>query len=254
VIDLHSHLLPGVDDGSRSLEQSVAVLRRMVRHGVTDVCLTPHLLASQADEGVPAEQDAAFRALSPVAPSEVRLHRGAEVMLDRPLSERVAAERKVTLGGTRYILVEFPHRVTAETVYYALSVVKSLGLVPVLAHPERYASCRPQTVRWWKETGALMQVDATTLLSSSARGERARELLRQGLGDILAADNHGDKRTIDAGFQAVVSRGGAAQADLLATQNPRAILDDQPTQPVPPVKFRSSIAQRVRRLFDPESL
>ena len=254
MIDLHCHLLPGVDDGSRSVQQSVAVLRRMARHGVTEICLTPHLLASQASEGVPADQDKAFQALSPIAPTEVRLHRGAEVMLDRPLTEQVAADRKVTLAGSRYILVEFPHRVTAETVYYALSVVKTLGLVPVLAHPERYASCRPQTVRWWKETGALMQVDATTLLSSSARGERARDLLRYGLGDILAADNHGDKRTLRDGYEAVVSHGGAAQADLLVSQNPKAILDDQATQAVPPMKFRSSIAQRLRRLFDPESL
>lgn len=250
MIDLHCHLLPGVDDGSRSVAQSVGVLRRMAQEGVTAVCLTPHLLASRAGAGAPAAQDEAFAALQKAAPPEVQLYRGVELMLDRPLPEEVAGRRAVTLGGTRYILVEFPHMITAEAVFQALSRVIAVGLLPVLAHPERYACCRPETVQWWKGTGALMQVDSTTLLSGHSRGERARALVRAGLADILAADNHGDERSLAAGFQAVVDHGGAPQADLLMVENPRAILHDEPTQPVPPMTFRSSLVQRLRGLLD----
>ena len=71
MIDLHSHLLPGVDDGSRSVQQSVGVLEDLARHGVTDLCLTPHATASKVDQGVPEDHDRAYEALAdvPLQPS-----------------------------------------------------------------------------------------------------------------------------------------------------------------------------------------
>ena len=76
MIDLHSHLLPGVDDGSRSVGQSVAVLTRLLELGVHGVCLTPHLLASEASSGIPPEHDRAFEALRPAIPEGVTIYRG----------------------------------------------------------------------------------------------------------------------------------------------------------------------------------
>ena len=115
-----------MDDGSKSVEQSVTVLRGLARQGVTAIALTPHLLASQAPFGAPPLHDRAFAALIAAAPPEVTLHRGAEVMLDRPLDPVIAAERKVTLNGSRYILVEFPRMVAAQTVEHALALVVAL--------------------------------------------------------------------------------------------------------------------------------
>lgn len=247
MIDLHCHLLPAVDDGSRSVVQSVNVLRRWVQDGVTDVCLTPHVLASRAGAGVPESHDAAFAALAAEAPTEIRLHRGAEVMLDVPVT--AAMVRAHTLGGSRYLLVEFPRMIAEEAVRNALSVVARAGLVPLLAHPERYTSCTPAAVHRWRQTGARMQVDATTLASPQARGERARALVRHGLADVIAADNHGDSRALVIGRQALAEAGGSEQAELLSARNPGAILADQPLVQVPPLEIRSSLLQRLRRLF-----
>lgn len=249
MIDLHSHLLPAVDDGSRSVEQSLGVLATMARQGVTDLCLTPHLLASAADLGVPAAYDRAYEALRAAAPAEVRLHRGAEVMLDRPLSPAAAAQPGVRLGGSRYILVEFPRLVAAQTVHQALALLWRTGLVPVVAHPERYSSCSPEAVQDWKDLGAKMQVDATTLLAPTARGDRARRLVAYGLADIIAADNHGDTRSVAAGYAALVEHGGREQAELLTRVNPGAILRDAKLEPVPPFEFRTSFVQKLRRLL-----
>jgi protein-tyrosine phosphatase len=247
VIDLHCHLLPAVDDGSRSVMHSAAVLRRWRDDGVTAVCLTPHVLASRAGEGVPRQHDAAFEALMVEAPPEVTLYRGAEIMLDVPAT--AAALRPHTLGGTRYVLVEFPRMIAEEAVRNALSVVVRSGLVPVLAHPERYTSCSAQAAHRWRQAGARLQVDATTLLSPQPRGDRARSLLRHGLGDIIAADNHGDSRSLPVGYRALVEFGGEEQAELLAIANPAAILADEPLAPVPPLEIRRTILQRIRRLF-----
>ena len=253
MIDLHSHLLPGVDDGSRSVAQSVGVLRELASEGLTDICLTPHLSASRAETGVPPTHDAAFAALLAEAPPEVRLHRGAELMLDRPLGPGAAANRGITLGGTRYLLVEFPRIVPAGTVAVALRQVVACGLIPLLAHPERYNSCSAAAAQAWQTAGAVLQVDANTLLSPSARGERARQLLAAGLAAVLAADNHGDRRSLAAVRDELVEQGGERQADLLLVENPRAILEDRGVTAVEPFTLRRSFVHRLRRLLEGES-
>jgi len=248
VIDLHSHLLPAVDDGSRSVRQSVRVLDRFARSGVTDVALTPHLLASQAGAGLTPAHEAAWEALAAEAPRGITLHRGAEVMLDRPLDERATA-RRVTLGGTRYILVEFPRMVAAEIVARALHEVLAHGLVPVLAHPERYSCCSVPAVTAWRHQGAVMQVDATTLTQPRGRGDRARDLVAAGLADILAADNHGDERCIATAVDWLAEHDGAEQAVMLLETNPRAILRDEPLYEVDPLPGRTGLLNRMRRLL-----
>jgi protein-tyrosine phosphatase len=249
VIDLHSHVLPGVDDGSRNVEQSVRVLRTFAAKGITDVVCTPHLLASHLAEGWPPAYEAAWTELSARVPDGVRIHRGAEVMLDRPIPA-AAADRKVTLAGSRYLLVEFNRMVPAEIVARALSEVVMAGLVPVLAHPERYSSCAVDTVRAWRELGTVIQVDATTMTLPRSRGDRARDLVREGLADVLAADNHGDERNVATALDWLAEHDGADQATLLLETNPRAILDDLSIYEVDPLPMRKSVWRFVRRMLE----
>lgn len=252
MIDLHCHLLPAVDDGSRSVTQSVAVLERFAADGVTAVCLTPHLLASEAAAGVPRAHDAAYEALRAAAPPVPALHRGAEVMLDRPLPAVVAEARTITLAGSRHVLVEFPRLVAFQTVASALHLVRQIGLVPVLAHPERYSSCSPAAAEAWRRIGAVLQVDATTLLALEPRGERARALVGRGMADILAADNHGDRRSLALARDLLLEHGGDVQADLLLSANPAALITDVAPEMVPPIELRPSLLTRIRRLFHRE--
>ena len=249
MIDLHNHLLPGVDDGSRNVAQSVRVLNTFAAQGVTAVCLTPHLLASQAADGRPAAHERAFTALREAAPPVPALHRGAEIMLDRPLPAAVAEARQVTLNCTRFVLVEFTRQVTFQSVAGALAHVVEIGLTPVLAHPERYACCSPEAVRRWRALGAVMQVDGPTLSSTRGRGERARALVTEGLADILAADNHGDAQTLASPRQFLAEHGGDMQVHLLLEANPAAILADGTLAPVPPLLIRPTLMGRLRHLL-----
>jgi protein-tyrosine phosphatase len=250
VIDLHCHLLPAVDDGSRSVDQSVKVLQEMARQGITDVCLTPHLPAGRTESGPPPVHQRAFEALRAQAPASPRLHRGAEIMLDRPITRPVALARNVTLGGSRYMLVEFPRLVAYDTVTNALTQVAEMGLIPVLAHPERYSCCSPEAVRHWRSVGSKMQVDSTTLLAPQARGQRARQLVAEGLADILAGDNHGDERTVATGARFLQAQDGTEQVELLAMRNPSAILEDQALTPVPPIRIRQSWMSRIKEFLE----
>ena len=244
MIDLHTHLIPGVDDGSHTVEQSVEVLQKFARQGVTAVCCTPHLKASQADAAPCADMDALLGDLVDAAPPSPKLHRGFEIMLDVPRPN--LADRCLGLGGSRYVLVEFSRLVPADASVEVLARVVAQGLLPVLAHPERYAVCTPEMGARWKEAGAALQVDATTLLADSRRATRARALVQAGCAAIVASDNHGDARSVAAAVDWLGSHGGQAQAQLLAVDNPASILADRPLADVPPLRIRRSLYTQLK--------
>ncbi len=239
MIDLHTHLLPGVDDGSHTVEQSVEVLERFAKQGVTAVCCTPHLMASEVADPPCDAIDDLLATLRDAAPQSVSLTRGFEIMLDVPAP--VFADRCLTLAGTRYILVEFGRLVPAAASIEVLGRIVAQGLVPVLAHPERYQICTPEMGGHWQKAGVILQVDATTLLADSRRAERARLLVAAGCAGIVASDNHGDGRTVYAALEWLERHGGPQQARLLASENPAAILADEPVAPVPPFRMRRSL-------------
>lgn len=238
MIDLHSHLLPGVDDGSEQPEQSVAVLKRFGEQGISAVCCTPHLRASEFGTAPCEDMDQLLAELIAVAPPVPRLVRGFEIMLDVPAP--VFHDRCLTLNRTRYALVEFGRLIPADASVDALARITEQSIVPILAHPERYAACSLELAKRWIEAGALLQIDATTLLGDSKRSERARDLLMAGYGTIIASDNHGDARSMAAAVEWLESHGAREQARLLAYVNPAAILADGPVMNVPPVRLRRS--------------
>lgn len=238
MIDLHTHLIPGVDDGSEQPEQSVAVLKRFQEQGITAVCCTPHLRASEFANAPCEDMDQLLAELVAVAPASPRLVRGFEIMLDVPAP--VFHDRCLTLNRTRYALVEFGRLIPADASVEALARITEQAIVPVLAHPERYAACNVETARRWTEAGALLQIDATTLLGDSKRAERARDLLTAGLGTIIASDNHGDARNLAVAVEWLETHGAGEQARLLAYENPASILSDGPVMNVPPVRLRRS--------------
>jgi protein-tyrosine phosphatase len=249
VIDIHSHLLPGVDDGSRSLAQSVAVLKELAQAGITDIVVTPHLRAGD----IPGKGEEAIRVrderlaeLKTAAPAEVRLHAGFEIMLDGPLPRAVLGDRRYALAGSRYYLVEFPLSVMGHLVADVLQAISAKGLVPIVAHPERYHLCTVRTVDLWRTVGAAIQLDATAITRPTSRGELARRLLRAGLADVLAADNHGDRRSLATGRRFLEEHGAADAAAWLTVENPRAVINDGRLVPVPKAKLRVGLAERMR--------
>ena len=110
-------------------------------------------------------------------------------------------------------------------------------------------AARAQPVDRIRRIGVLMQVDATTTLRATRRADRARALLEHGLADIVAADNHGDNRTMADIQQSLAAQGDGAAASLLTTDNPRAILQGRPTTPVPPLTVKLPLKDRIRRIF-----
>ena len=246
MIDLHTHLLPGVDDGARSLEVAVRVLERFASEGVAAVACTPHLRASEVD-AAPVEAHARLRAaLRAAVPGGPVLHGGFEVMLDRP---GVPLDRPgIRLGASRAVLVEFPHAGVPPGATHELARLRADGLVPVLAHPERYPGFSTRAAREWRAAGVVLQGDALTLLSTGPVAAMGRALLGAGLYDVLASDNHGDRRGLAAVRAWLVANGGHAQAARLLEENPRRVLAGEAVLPVPPFVRADGLWARLRAM------
>jgi protein-tyrosine phosphatase len=171
-------------------------------------------------------------------------------MLDQPLPALVTGDRRLSLAGSRYYLVEFSLGVVADFAGTVLELISRAGVVPLVAHPERYDACSPPVIQAWREAGARMAVDATTITRPTRRGHRARELLEAGLADVLASDNHGGRRTLATGGDYLREMGYATVADRLTRDNPRAVLEDGALTDVPEVKIEESVLRRLRRAFE----
>ncbi len=252
LIDIHSHLLPAIDDGSRSVEQSLQVLEWFATEGVTDVILTPHVRASELahDPDDSLERRAiAFDALKAHAPDSPKLHLGFEIMLDQPLPTLVMGDRRFSLAGSRYYLVEFHWSIAIQSAEAALRKISQAGAIPVVAHPERYDSCGPQAATAWCAAGARMQVDATTLVRSSLRGRRARQLVAHGLASVVAADNHGGDRCISTAVRFLEERGAPEAAHWLSTKNTAAMLQDRDVTDVPAISLREDVWNRIKHIM-----
>jgi protein-tyrosine phosphatase len=246
VIDLHTHLLPGVDDGSPTLEHSAMVLERLMADGVRGIVCTPHLKASEVDLAPVAEHMALLEQLRALAPAGMTLYPGWEIMLD---DARASLNRPgLSLGSSRAVLVEWGRSVPPYATQSLLHL-RSIGLVPLLAHVERYRGVTVELVREWRELGALMQGDATILIAGGEMSETAKSFLGEGLVDVLASDNHGDRRTLATTRAWLEEIGAGPQAELLTNENPRRVLLDETLQPVPPIRFATGVFARLRELF-----
>lgn len=247
MIDLHTHLLPGVDDGARTFAASAAVLERFAATGVEMVVCTPHLRASEAHAAPAVRNTALLQELRARVPGAPELRLGWEIMLDRPGADLFAPELR--LGDAPAILVEFPRTGVPPRAGAELYRLRQGGVVPVVAHPERYWGVSLTHVREWRAAGAVMQGDATILLGTGERSRLARTFLANGLLDVLASDNHGDVRSIAAARTWLTERGAAEQAALLLEHNPRRLLAGEPLEAVPPADVEPGVIERLRALL-----
>lgn len=225
---------------------SVAILERFAAEGVTQVVCTPHLDASRAADA-PVDAHRQLLATLQAAVPAITLHRGWEIMLDIP---GVALDRPgLALGDSRAVLVEFSRGGVPRGAVAELRRLVRCGLVPILAHPERYYGCTVALVQELSTAGVVIQTDASVLTSRGTPGILARDLLAQGLIHILASDNHGDRRSLAAGAAWLREQGATPeQVQLLTNDNAARVLADEAPTPVPPLVAGSFLERISRRL------
>ena len=247
MIDIHTHLLPGVDDGSPTIDASLPVLERFATSGVEVLVCTPHLNASQASNAPYDQHLEILASLQARAPATPRLALGWEIMLDEPGVDLRA--RHLGLAGSSAVLVEFPRRGVPAQAGREIARLRTSGVVPVIAHPERYWGCSVHQVREWKRDGAVIQVDAVMLTHPSEMGALALALLEEGLVDCIASDNHGDGRSLAFARDWLEQRGESEQARLLTHTNAARLLADEVPLPVAPIRRKRGMSSWLKKAF-----
>ena len=226
MIDIHAHILHGVDDGSRNLEQSLAMLIEEEKQGVTDVVLTPHYRADYLTKSDKIRSK--FLELKTFAEQKgvkIKLHLGQEIYAFSDIVKAIKDGKVLTINDGKHVLVEFSLKHfndISETVY----VLKENGFIPIVAHIGRYFYANRETAKEVKEIGGLIQINANSLCGSFVYKRKAFALIKAGLVDFVASDVHYSRKNLmQKAYKKVEKKFGKETADKLFTENAKAMLE-----------------------------
>lgn len=259
LVDIHSHLVPGVDDGARSVPAVLSSIERLTHVGIRRLVTTPHIRGSLTLDRARLEarlsevSDAFVEATAALKGQfpEVEYRRGHEILLDVP--EVDLSDPRIRMAETSFVLVEWPRLHIPPGTSRVLGRMREQGWSPVIAHPERYVGISGQMnlAAQWREAGAFLQVNYGSLdgrYGADAQAVALR-LLEGGLVDYLASDFHGQsgmKIYKDEAWAVLEDRGADEALDLLCRVNPSRLLDDLDPLPVPGVAPSSRLFDRLR--------
>lgn len=245
MVDIHTHVLPGLDDGAETLETSLEMLRVAAAAGTTDLVASPH--ANHEFRFDPVAADAKLAELAAASDHSLRLHRGCDFHLSfENIEDALRNPRKYTIAGGPYLLVEFPDVLIPRGIEGVFGRMIAAGMKPVITHPERnfLLHGRFEQMRAWAAQGCLLQVTAQSFLGRFGAEVRscAEKLMRAGLVHVVASDAHDPEDRpprLDTAYAHVAARWGHARAGALFVTNPAAIVAGEPLpdpapEPTPP--------------------
>lgn len=235
MLDLHCHLLPGIDDGAIDLAMALDMARMAVSDGITVVACTPHIYPGLYDNTATGIRSA-VAALQAVLDEEgiaLRLVEGADVHLDIDLAGAIAAGRVPTIAGSRYLLLEPPHHVAPPRLEESVFQLMVAGYIPVITHPERLSWIEGHYAIFERlvKAGAWMQLTAGSVTGRFGKRPQywAQRMLDERLVHILATDAHHPRRRpplLAEGRDAAARRVGDDEATRMVLARPRGIVDD----------------------------
>ena len=196
MIDVHSHIIPNVDDGSSSVSETFEMIEEARKIGFTDIILTSHFLLNSYETN---SKELVFwkEKLQEVLDKkeiDVKLHSGMEIYISSQMEELIKKKKLLTLANSRYMLIELPLSSTVKNLDYVLYFLESISIKPIIAHPERYKCVQenPELVEEYINKGALIQCNYASILG--LYGEHAKKtvikLLKENLIDFVASDVH----------------------------------------------------------------
>lgn len=244
MIDLHCHMLPGIDDGATDEAVSLEMARIAVADGIRTTACTPHIYPGFYENDSAGIAARVARLVKRLAEEGIPLQLtfGADAHLTPELLDRVKARTAPTLAGSRYLLLEPSHTVATPRFAEAVFDFVAAGYVPVITHPERLAwiGTHYEVFASLVRGGAWMQVTAGSLAGrfGSAAKRYGRRMLDDGLVHILATDAHGTRHRaplLAEGVAVAERYVGAEEARRLVIERPQAILDNRPPAEVAPV-------------------
>lgn len=196
--DLHSHFLPNVDDGAKSEEMTLLMLKSALDHGVTDILFTPHYIVDSRFEKTKEENRAIFEKMKNVAKfMGINVYYGNEVYCSAEILSLYKEGKIATLNNSRYMLIEIPLNTKMHNVKEIFFELLSHGIVPILAHPERYTAYYEDYNFFYdlRKMGVLMQLNFPSLVGFYGRQaeKMAKMLLKYNLISFVGSDLHSNR-------------------------------------------------------------
>ena len=244
MIDIHTHILPHIDDGAQSTAIAKELLLEQQRQGVTSIVLTPHFYGkTYSPQRFLRKRDETFACIKELIPDGVELRLGAEIHFTGVNVPEYADLCSLAIEGTRYLLVELPftEKWTSDIMDIIGDFAYETGYTPIIAHVERYREIKkkPHLVNDFVDMGCLIQVNADSFLDKKDKG-LAFALLRHGLVHCIGSDTHDLETRTPCLLQAkqAIEAAGYAEEWEKIQQNMKNILADEivETEYVLPVK------------------
>ena len=229
MFDIHYHLLFDVDDGPKTLEQSLALAEASIAEGVTHIVCTPH--SNDKYKFCPDVNREKVAMLTERLDGRLTLGLGCDFHLSYENIETLYKDRsRFTINGKQYLLVEFPDFGIAANMAATFYSMTASGVVPIITHPERNPTLQkdPHRIAEWIRLGCLVQITAASLVGRFGRRAQAMslDLLRKNWVHIIASDAHGVESRAPAmarAYEALQNEFGQQTADRLCIENPRAV-------------------------------
>lgn len=239
MIDIHSHIIPNVDDGARSVEETFNILKEAQEAGFTDVILTSHFLLNYYETNA---QELIFwkEKLQEVLKKQgtkINLHSGMEIYITNQMEELLENKKILTLANSRYMLIELPLATNVKYFDYVVYYLEAKGIKPIIAHPERYKCVQkdPDIVEEYIEKGCLIQCNYGSIVNLYGREaeKTIKTLLKKNQVHFLGSDVHRKNGTyliiLDA-IKKIRKIIGENKINELTTINPKKILQNEEWQ------------------------
>ena len=230
MIDIHSHLIPGVDDGSQSIEESLSLLKQAERDGITELITTPHFMKNGEFRIKVPELVQRLNELKQVYKGPIKLHLGNELYIHPDLPELLEKGEVLTLAESDYILVEFPfqnYRDEYDEILYELSLKYRI----IIAHPERYSYVQddPNFCLRWLNEGYYLQANQNSLFKKETN-KTLIPMIENGFVSFMASDAHNEHRlcVLSEARKLLEEEFGERFAVQLTQENPEKILMNEP--------------------------
>jgi protein-tyrosine phosphatase len=237
MIDIHTHILPGIDDGAKTLDDSLLMIRQAIDAGVDVICATPHILGDVSGH-LREKINQTFQLVVSQAEREelkVKLLLGSEIYVRQDICSLSQFDFFSLNQTDKYMLLELPLGHVPSNLHRLVNDLLSNGVIPIIAHPERSIAEESQfeAVKDLIRLGALTQINAGSLLGhfGSAPRKAAKRLLEKDLVNVMASDAHDPRARpiaiLRKSYPEVCRLVGKAKADELVTQNPSRILNGE---------------------------
>ena len=233
IIDIHTHILYGMDDGAKTLEDAVSILEKAYEAGTRVVFFTPHNMRAGFDTERANEHMAELVPYMKERFPQLSFYGGCEILCSPSAIEGVITGQLPTLASSRYILVEFMPAAFYSEMLSAIRRIVASGYIPIIAHTERYECLKPDKVKELVTSGALIQLNARSVIGKNGFFAKryCAKLLAKDLVHFIASDCHDIKVRVpqlDRCAALIEKKYGKETATRIFNQNPRQIINNKP--------------------------